>query len=86
MAFSHVKSPWFNPKTNFVQLDAPIQAKKAKFAEQQKLKQLVSKNVNRNVEQEIRQRASEGHLNLSKAQQAVAKHHQEVAPSTSSNQ
>lgn len=60
--------------------DAPIQAKKNKFGEQQKLKQLVSKNVNKSVEQEIRQRATEGQMNLSKAQQAVAKFHKEKGP------
>lgn len=38
----------------------------------------MTKNVNRNAEQEIRQLAVEGKLNLSKAQQAVAKHHKEL--------
>ncbi|XP_037032449.1 uncharacterized protein LOC119071615 [Bradysia coprophila] len=56
---------------------APIQPKKHKFAEQQKLKQIVSKSVNKSVEQEMRSRAKEGHLNLSKAQLAVAKHHKD---------
>lgn len=56
---------------------APIQSKKHKFAEQQKLKQIVSKSVNKSVEEEMRKRAKEGQLNLSKAQQAVAKHHRE---------
>lgn len=59
--------------------DAPIQSKKQQFTEQQKLKQIVSKNVNRAVEDEIRSRAKEGHINLSKAQQAVAKQHKEMA-------
>lgn len=59
--------------------DAPIQSKKTQFTEQQKLKQMVSKNVNRAVEEEIRGRAKEGHINLSKAQQAVAKQHKEKA-------
>lgn len=54
---------------------APIQPKKHKFAEQQKLKQIVSKSVNKSVEEEMRKRAKEGQINLSKAQQAVAKHH-----------
>lgn len=76
---------WF-----FCIIDAPIQSKKHQFSEQQKLKQLVSKNVNRSVEEEIRGRAKEGHINLSKAQQAVAKQQKEKAscsdaPSTSNN-
>lgn len=56
---------------------APIQPKKHKFAEQQKLKQIVSKSVNKSVEEEMRKRAKEGQINLSKAQQAVAKHHKD---------
>lgn len=63
-------------------LDAPIQSKKHHFNEQQKLKQLVSKNVNRSVEEEIRGRAKEGHINLSKAQEAVAKQQKEKTIST----
>lgn len=68
-------------------LDAPIQAKKQKFAEAQKLKQLVSKNVNKSMEAELRTRAKEGQINLSKAQQAVAKYHKEKeqAPSASAS-
>lgn len=58
-------------------LDAPMKAKKQTFTEHQKLKQIVSKNVNRSAEQEIRGRATEGVINLSKAQQAVAKMHKE---------
>lgn len=60
-------------------LDAPIQSKKQQFTEHQKLKQLVTKNVNRSVEEEIRARAKEGTLNLSKAQQAVAKQQKDQA-------
>lgn len=63
---------------------APIQAKKTQFTEQQKLKQIVSKNVNRAAEDEIRGRAKEGHINLSKAQQAVAKQHKEQASCSTS--
>lgn len=37
----------------------------------------MSKSVNKAVEEEIRGRAKEGQLNLSKAQQAVAKHHKD---------
>lgn len=57
--------------------DAPMKAKKQTFTEHQKLKQIVSKSVNRSAEQEIRGRATEGHINLSNAQQAVAKMHKE---------
>lgn len=67
---------------DFLPADAPIQSKKQQFTEQQKLKQIVSKNVNRAVEDEIRGRAKEGHINLSKAQQAVAKQHKEKASSS----
>lgn len=64
-------------------LDAPIKSKKTQFTEQQKLKQMVSKTVNRTVEDEIRSRAKEGHINLSKAQQAVAKQQKEKASTSS---
>lgn len=37
----------------------------------------MSKSVNKSVEEEMRKRAKEGQINLSKAQQAVAKFHQE---------
>lgn len=62
--------------------DAPMKAKKQTFTEHQKLKQIVSKHVNRSAEQEIRGRATEGLINLSKAQQAVAKMHKEQAAGT----
>lgn len=65
--------------------DAPIQSKKTQFTEQQKLKQIVSKNVNRAAENEIRGRAKEGHINLSKAQEAVAKQHKEQASCSSTD-
>ncbi|XP_017494859.1 PREDICTED: uncharacterized protein LOC108382995 [Rhagoletis zephyria] len=70
--------------------NAPIQAKKTKFNEQQKIKNAISKTVNKSVENELRSRAFEGQIKLSKAQEAVTKHHQakaqvaaEAAPSTS---
>lgn len=83
LRFSHWNSPisYRNlPFSNenlhfFVSADAPIQQKKAAHCEQQKLKQIVSKNVNRNVESEMRKRATEGLINLSNAQKAVAKTH-----------
>uniref|UniRef100_A0A1L8DBS0 Uncharacterized protein n=1 Tax=Nyssomyia neivai TaxID=330878 RepID=A0A1L8DBS0_9DIPT len=54
--------------------NAPIQAKKTKMQGTQKIKQLLSKAVNKSVEEDIRARASEGVINFSKAQHAVAKH------------
>lgn len=39
----------------------------------------MTKNVNRAVEEEIRNRSKEGKLNLSKAQQAVVKQQKEQA-------
>ncbi|XP_011189356.1 uncharacterized protein LOC105216517 [Zeugodacus cucurbitae] len=59
--------------------NAPIQPKKAKFNEQQKIKNAISKTVNKSVENELRSRAVEGKIKLSKAQEAVAKHHQAKA-------
>lgn len=59
----------------YISADAPIQAKKAKFQEVQKIKQMISKVVNKSVEDEIRSRAKEGTRNYSKAQEAVASHH-----------
>lgn len=69
-------------KVENLSLGAPIQPKKHKFAEQQKLKQIVSKSVNKSVEEEMRKRAKEGQINLSKAQQAVAKYHKEKIETT----
>ncbi|XP_065360843.1 uncharacterized protein LOC135954580 [Calliphora vicina] len=72
-------APAFTRRSN-----APIQAKKAKFNENQKIKHAISKTLNKSVENEMRSRAMAGHINLSKAQQAVAKHNTNVvAPSTS---
>ncbi|XP_055855105.1 uncharacterized protein LOC129918532 [Episyrphus balteatus] len=63
--------------------NAPIQAKKNKFNENQKIKQVITKNVNKSVEHELRGRATEGNINLSKAQEAVAKHHKSQATTSS---
>lgn len=61
-----------------IQPGCPIMPKKAKFAEAQKLRQIVTKTVNRSMEDEMRSRARpEGQVNLSKAQLAVAKHHKD---------
>lgn len=59
-----------------------MKAKKTKFQEAHKLKQLITKTVNKAVESEIRFKALDGTTNLSKVQQAVATQNH-VAPSTS---
>lgn len=68
---------WKNPPWPLISpsADAPVQAKKAKFQEVQKIKQMLSKVVNKSVEEEMRSRAQEGTRNYSKAQEAVAQHH-----------
>lgn len=61
--------------------DAPIQPKKTKFQEVQKIKQMISKVVNKSVEDEIRSRSIEGARTYSKAQEAVANHHKSMSQS-----
>lgn len=46
----------------------------------------MSKNVNKSVEAEIRSRAVEGRINLSKAQEAVAKMHKEKASAAAASE
>ncbi|XP_055378537.1 uncharacterized protein LOC129610156 [Condylostylus longicornis] len=53
--------------------NAPIQKKKTKLTEQDKIKQVISKKLNKNAENELRSLAVESNLNLSKAQKAVKK-------------
>ncbi|XP_063708598.1 uncharacterized protein LOC134837173 [Culicoides brevitarsis] len=60
----------FNRKKN-----APIKQKKLKNVEATKLKQIISKAVNSNIEEEMRRRAYEGQTTLSRVQETVAKHH-----------
>lgn len=50
-----------------------MKSKKVKNEETQKLKQIISKNLNKAVETEIRSRSS-GNQKLSKVQKAVAEH------------
>ncbi|CAG9824477.1 unnamed protein product [Phaedon cochleariae] len=52
----------------------PIQPKKKHHQETQKIKQIISKSVNKAAEDELRARASGGQKNLSKAQQVIAQH------------
>ncbi|XP_035898906.1 uncharacterized protein LOC118506205 [Anopheles stephensi] len=55
--------------------NAPIQSKKHKFEEAHKLKQVITKTVNKKNEDDIRKVAYEGQKNLSQAQLAVQEHH-----------
>ncbi|XP_029710108.2 uncharacterized protein LOC109408366 [Aedes albopictus] len=59
--------------------NAPIQSKKHKFQEAHKLKQVVSKAVNQQNEDNIRKLAYESQTKLSQAQQAVLDHHKKQA-------
>lgn len=61
-------------QTFHVVSDRPIKPKKKAFEEAHKLKKLITKTVNKAVEEEIRSRASDGNKTLSKAQQFVAAH------------
>ncbi|XP_018573295.1 uncharacterized protein LOC108912533 [Anoplophora glabripennis] len=60
--------------------NCPIKPKKKQHDETQKLKQIVSKAVNKTVEQEIRTRAMGNQKKLSKVQEAVAKHQSKPKP------
>ncbi|XP_073967749.1 uncharacterized protein [Bombus fervidus] len=51
--------------------NAPIQPKKKKFEETHKLKQMITKSVNKAVEDELRERVLEGKRSLTK-NEAVA--------------
>ncbi|XP_050081086.1 uncharacterized protein LOC126568621 [Anopheles maculipalpis] len=59
--------------------NAPIQSKKHKFEEAHKLKQVITKTVNKKNEDDIRKVAYEGQTNLSQAQLAVLEHHRKQA-------
>ncbi|XP_015522320.1 UPF0390 protein zgc136864 [Neodiprion pinetum] len=50
--------------------NAPVRPKKAKFEEQNKLKKIISKTVNKAMEQELRQRALGGKQSLTKKEPA----------------
>ncbi|XP_044268873.1 uncharacterized protein LOC123014068 [Tribolium madens] len=57
----------------------PIQPKKKGVAEAKKLKQIVHKNVNKAIEEELRSRASNENKSLSAAQKAVVEYHKKNA-------
>ncbi|CAG9767952.1 unnamed protein product [Ceutorhynchus assimilis] len=60
---------------NTKRLNAPMKPKKQKLQEANKLRQAVTKTVNKAVEEEIRATAGKSKLNnLSNAQKAVAKY------------
>ncbi|EZA49319.1 hypothetical protein DMN91_000233 [Ooceraea biroi] len=50
--------------------NAPVQPKKTKFQETQKLKKMITKTVNTVVEDELRERALEGRKTLTKKDSA----------------
>lgn len=68
----------------FVCADAPIQSKKHKFEEAHKLKQVITKTVNKKNEDDIRKVAYEGQTKLSQAQLAVQEHHRKQAENDAS--
>uniref|UniRef100_T1H0Y7 Uncharacterized protein n=1 Tax=Megaselia scalaris TaxID=36166 RepID=T1H0Y7_MEGSC len=70
---------------DFLQLDAPIQAKKTKFTENQKIKEAISRSVNKNMENELRGRANDSVTRISSAQKAVADHHKAKAAQAESS-
>ncbi|CAD6206865.1 GSCOCG00010110001-RA-CDS [Cotesia congregata] len=53
--------------------NAPIKAKKAKLLEAHKLKQMITKTVNKAAESELRERALDGKMSLVKKTPAVKK-------------
>lgn len=57
--------------------NAPIKPKKQKQQDAHKLKQIITKTLNKAMEDEMRARAGKGKLVLSNAQQVVAKHNTE---------
>ncbi|KAB0792482.1 hypothetical protein PPYR_14441 [Photinus pyralis] len=75
------KKPAQKGKAVTQRANCPIKPKKQKHQEAQKLKQVVTKSVNKSVEEEMRSRAYEGKRPLSKAQEAVANYHKEMGPS-----
>lgn len=54
--------------------NCPVKSKKDKTQEAQKLKQMVTKTLNKAIEEDLRAKV-QTNVNLSKAQEAVAKYH-----------
>ncbi|XP_053670145.1 uncharacterized protein LOC128720496 [Anopheles nili] len=80
-AASKKKGTAFNKRKN-----APIQSKKHKFEEAHKLKQVITRTVNKKNEEEMRKIVYEGQTNLSQAQLAVQEHHRKQAQNTSASE
>ncbi|XP_058054043.1 uncharacterized protein LOC131205805 [Anopheles bellator] len=66
--------------------NAPIQSKKHKFLEDHKLKQAITRTVNKKNEEDLRKVAYEGQTKLSAAQIAVQEHHRKQAQSAASSE
>lgn len=57
-----------------------MKAKKTKFEEANKIRAAITKNVNKKNEEEMRLRSTKAsQINLSKAQEAVIKHHDKLS-------
>ncbi|XP_077293953.1 uncharacterized protein LOC143916634 [Arctopsyche grandis] len=54
--------------------NAPIQSKKKNIEETHRIKKIISKNVNKKMEEEIRSRATDRKSTLSNAQKAMVAH------------
>ncbi|KOC70890.1 hypothetical protein WH47_02156 [Habropoda laboriosa] len=52
--------------------NAPIQPKKMKFEESHKLKQMITKTVNKAMENELRQKALDGKMSLTKKEPSTS--------------
>lgn len=61
-------------KATMRRANAPIQPKKKKFEESSKLKQMITKTVNKSLEADIRAIADDNNKILSEAQKAVVAH------------
>lgn len=57
----------------FLFIDAPIQPKKKKFEETHKLKQIITKTVNKAMEDELREKALEGKRSLTRKEAVTLK-------------
>ncbi|KAF2905236.1 hypothetical protein ILUMI_00960 [Ignelater luminosus] len=73
------KGPAISKRAN-----CPIQPKKKKLEESQKIKQNLTKALNKAVEEEMRSRAYEGTKKLSKAEEAVVAHSHNATQQSSS--
>ncbi|XP_043578919.1 uncharacterized protein LOC122566150 [Bombus pyrosoma] len=72
---STVKGKNKNKKSSGIQRrnNAPIQPKKKKFEETHKLKQMITKTVNKAMEDELRAKALEGKISLTRKEAVTLK-------------